>query len=186
MKFIFLFLTSLLVISCEKIAPDLERDNPYDSYFEGAEADKIRILNYESQTVVCKLAQGSTSYTDENTINVGDRIYLRITVRNTSNFNISKIRSTFSCVSNVIQLEPIPDNKYVAFLTSGDSIPSGRIGWAEITDGQSFKFAPNSNSYAIEFIVSSDAKIGDDFAITMHLTDELNNTWNDSIQLKIE
>jgi len=186
MKTIILLISILIIFSCEKVIPNLERDNPYDNSFEGEEKDKIKVLEYDNHKVVCKLAQGSFIHSEENTINIGDRINLGITVKNTSNFNINKIRGAFSCSSNFIQLEQLQDDEYVTFVETSDSISSGKIGWAEITDGQYFKFAPNGNSYAIEFLVNSSAIIGDEFTIKMNLIDDLNNTWEKDIKLKIE
>lgn len=186
---IFLFAISQLFFGCDKIIPDLERNNPHDTTFVGNNTEKIGVLNYYSQKVACKYSYGSTSYSEENTIKPGDRIFLFIMIDNPSSFNIAKIRATFSSTSNIVQLKQPSNGYYVKFSegsSSNDYISSGKTGWGEITNGQYFIFAPNANSYAIEFLVSTSAISGNGFTIQMKLMDNVNNVWNENINLSVQ
>lgn len=179
----------LFFCSCGKIIPNLERNNPYDTSYAGNNADKIRILEYYSHNVACKYSNGATITSEENTIKPGDRIFLQIRIKNPSNFDIEKVRATFSCTSTYIQLKQISAGYFVR-LSEGssyiDHISSGKIGWSEITNGRHFSFAPNYNSYAIEFLVSTTANVGSSFTIHMYLKDNFNNSWNENINLKVQ
>ena len=186
--FIFLIVFMSFFWSCGKFVSDLDRDNPYDTAYNGNDVDEMRFLEYYSHNVVCKYSQGATTYSSENTIKAGDEIFLNIKIKNPSNFSIEKIRGTFSCSSNFIQLAQPINGCYVRFseIASHDKVSSGEIGWGEITDGYGYIGAPNDDSYVIKFFVSTSAATGSKFTIMMNLKDELNNNWIEAIDLSVQ
>ncbi len=174
--------TIQLFDSCEKIIPDLERDNPYDTAYVGNDENKIRVLEYYSHNVACK-EEGTPpyiDYSDEDTIKAGDKIWLNIKLKNSCNFDISGIRATITSASNLVSIEPLSSSYYLKFgdASDTDDIGSGKTGWGEIKSGSYYHSAPNYNSYSVVFTVSSDANTGDKILLNLSVSDEIGNNWD--------
>jgi hypothetical protein len=189
---LFIFIISIIQLfnSCDKIIPDLKRDNPNDSHFTGDNSEGKRTLAYYSHNVACKEIGEPPyiEYSDENIINSGDKIWLNIVLKNTSNLNISGINATASSTSSLIEIVPLTPTYFLKFgeSSNSDDISSGKTGWGEITDGQYYNSAPNYNSYSVEFSVSAAASTGDTIPIKLNVKDELGNEWSLNFNILID
>jgi hypothetical protein len=170
-----------LLMSCEKIIPNLERDNPYDASYSGDPEKIIKKLEYYSHKVACKQIGTSPfiSYSTDNNIHAGEKIWLDIRLKNSSNFNISGIKGSVSSSSNLITISPVPSSYYLKFgdASNNSNIEIGKIGWGEIKSENNFHFAPNYNSYSVEFTVSNSANVGSNIPFTLNLIDEEGTKW---------
>lgn len=191
MKYLSILSFSICIIlcGCEKIIPDLPRDNKADSAFSGYDSEKIRILDYYSSNVACRYPKGSDRYMEDNIIKAGDRVYLNVYLKNNCNHNIEVIRATFSCDESYIHVIQ-PENGYFVKFADGssyiDNVPAWETGWGEITNGTYYHFAPNYNSYAVEFTVDTNVVSESVFQVKMNLTDKFNNSWDRLIPLTIK
>ncbi len=179
-------LISIVAISCLgcDIVPNLKRDNSLDKGNPNFVPKKeVKFQNYQ---VVCKYISGATNFTTENTVKAGDRIFLRINVTNTGQATLSKLRAEITSVSSLIQIKPIPS--YYVKLTQGstlDYIDVANSGWTVITDGSSFKFAPNNSDYGIEFTVSNSAQTGGIINFHLKSTDDSGQYWEENFIVTI-
>jgi hypothetical protein len=188
--FILICITIPFYWSCDKIIPDLPRNNPLDTV-----NNKSSFLAYSSCKVVDKdnyyytiMNVYETSNDSIYEILPNDSIYLYVVIKNNCNHTINNIVGTFSCSSNLIQILPPPSGGYVTLYDGYDEgISAGTTGWGETTGGGGDYVSPNNESdYAVHFIVSRSAKYGDNFTINMHLTDNANNNWNKNITLTVQ
>lgn len=179
------YLIPAIVLFCFgcSLVPDLKRDNPADK--ESPNFVPKKELKFQSYQVVSKYVSGATNPTTENTVKAGDRIFLRINVTNIGQATITKLRTEITSTSNLIQIKPIT-NYYIKFAqnTTLDYIEVDKSGWSVITDGTSYKFAPNGD-YGIEFTVSNLAAIGDKINFHLKSTDDSGDYWEDDFIVTI-
>ena len=174
----------IIFSACDKIIPDLPRDNPLDN--NGSPNPNDKKLIFSSYEVVCKYDSGAITYSEEKTVKHGDRIFLQITVKNTGGANLSGVRATITTSSSLAQVTTLPSGEYVK-LTEGsetnDYINASSIGFATITDGQNYMSAPNYNAYAIEFKVSSIAVAGNQIPFILNMTDNSGGSWSETFNV---
>ena len=191
MKKVFYCLIILILTtfsSCDKILPDLPRDNKADSAYVGNDSERFRKLQYYSSSVICRYPKGAVTYYEDNIIQAGDRTFLSVIVKNICNNTIEQIRATFTCDKSFIHLVQPQSNFFVRFIhdVTIDNIPSWSTGYSQITDGKYFHAAPNYNFYAVEFTVDSNVTQNSSFTLTMNLTDRFNNNWVQTIDLTVK
>lgn len=176
----------LFVTSCDKIIPDLPRDNPLDTTGSTNTNDK-RLIFY-SYKVTCKYESGSVTYSEENAVKPGDRIYLWLNVKNIGGANLSGVRATITSSSDLVQLTELPSGEYIK-LTEGsetnDYINSSSIGYATITDGQYYMSAPNYSAYGVEFKVSNTAVSGNQIPFTISMHDNSGGSWTETFNVVV-
>ena len=174
---------NIFCFSCS-LVPDLKRDNPADK--ESPNFVPKKELKFQSFQVVCKYVSGATNFTTENTVKAGDRIFLRINVTNTGQTTISKLRAEITSTSDLIQIQPI-SNYYVKLTQSStaDYVEINKSGWSVITDGTSYKFAPNGDDYGVEFTVSNSASIGDKINFHLKSTDDTAEHWEEDFAITV-
>lgn len=172
-------------MGCEKF--DLPRDNPNDHYFEGNNADKIYDIKYFQSEITCKIPKGSNNYLEKKTIKAGDRVFMSIELKNECNFDLNGIRATITSQNQLATVEGLNTGYYLKFSegSTDDFIGVGKTGYGVITNGQYYKSAPNSNFYALEFVVSENAKIGDVLSFNLNITDDFNHQWTENFTVTV-
>lgn len=182
-----IFIIALVFSSCEKIMPDLPRDNPNDYYFDGDEAVKNYDIKYFQSEITCKIPKGSNNYSEEKTIKAGDRIFMTIKLKNECNFDLNGIRATITSQNQLATVEVLSTGYYLKFSegSTDDYIGVGKTGYGVITNGQYYHSAPNSNFYALEFVVSENAEIGDVLSFNINITDDYNHQWTENFSVTV-
>lgn len=156
--------------SCKK----LPRDNPLDQYDETSpapEQDGIK-LEYSKMTVVY-------DDNDDDEINPGETIYLRVYIKNTGNEGAFGVNATFSTGSQYItQLDPT----IAVIYNSG-------AGSASIYDGdEEFGYTgstPDYTYYTIKFDVKEDTPDSTEIPFSMLIKDDTGHEWQDEFSILV-
>lgn len=190
-KFSIFILLLLFLTGCEKL--DLPRDNPNDEHFNGDESKLEAILSFSTKYVACK-PYGKYDYTDENVFRPGERIWLMVKMKNIGHKTVYGVKGEISSQSKRITIAPKPKNMYLNFAQldswrvghAADSIGVGESGFGENTDGERHDYAPNYNSYSIEFQIDSLASVGEKIDFQIDCYDRDGNTWTDTFAITLE
>ena len=178
----------LFLGGCEKIIPDLSRDNVADTA-SGLPSAKLRKLSFYRSWVACRYPKGSTSHQSDDIIMAGDRTFLAISIKNICYYDIEEIKASFSCADTFIHIVQLSNSYYLSFsesMGSIDKISSWKTGWGTITNGKSYQFAPNNDNYSVEFIVSQTVPQNTPFTLIMNLKDRYNNSWAEKVPLTVK
>jgi len=174
---------------------DLPRDNPLDEnspLFNGGNQGGTtteKELQYYSSRVVVKYAKDDFNYTTDNTIEPGDRVFLRIEVQNTGDNKLEKLRGTITTSSTSITITGLPSGYYLKFTQDSDTndfLDPNKIGWGTITNGSSYRFADDGSSYAVEFNVSENATSGESIGFQLTIKDKDGDEWMENFTLKVQ
>lgn len=186
MKYLLLFsLVVLMFTGCEKIIPDLPRDNlndtlnpDYDFYL-----NKYSQLEYSKFEITDEVVPYGE--TPNNQINKGEYIYLLVYVKNTGNYKAEVVRGTIKTSSSYITYgygtfgeelifaDGIYPNSY------SDYISPNMEGTARKNTYYNDVF------YSISFQVSNTIPSGTIITFNLEMKDKLNNQWTDSFDVTV-
>ena len=168
MKYLSIILAflSIILCSCEKIIPDLPRNNPLDGKNNSSMVGGVS-LKYSSYSVVY-------DNNHDQIVNKGETVYLQVYLANTGTSDANSVKATFSTSSS-----------YVSSLS-----PTSQINYGNITAGSS-KFGSTSYTpdyyayYTISFTVSNSTPNNTQIPISIYITDESMNNWSDSFNVPV-
>ena len=119
-------------------------------------------------------------------IQSGDRVFFDVHLKNEGNTKACGVRGTFSSTSNIVKIEPLDSAYYIRFTHIADCIYAGKSGYAVITNGQTNSTTWNGMYYAVEFLVSDSANVGDTINFNIDINDDSGNEWTDNFTLTVE
>jgi len=186
MKYLLLFfLVALMFIGCEKIIPDLPRDNlndtlnpDYDFYL-----NKYSQLEYSKFEITDEVVPYGE--TPNNQINKGEYIYLLVYVKNTGNYKAEVVRGTIKTSSSYITYaygtfgqelifaDGIYPNSYYDFVSPNTDATARKSSYY------------NDVFYSISFQVSNTIPSGTIITFNLEMKDKLNNQWTDSFDVTV-
>ncbi|OFY84600.1 MAG: hypothetical protein A3F72_19345 [Bacteroidetes bacterium RIFCSPLOWO2_12_FULL_35_15] len=171
MKKIFLLLHIILLLSsCEKKDANwnLQRSNPADNQGSSNGSAKTPSIKFSKYEV-------SADNNNDQQINKGESIKLKIYLKNNGGIKANKVRGTVSCSnSNISALSPSTAVSYYTYCSSGyDYIDAGQEG------------CPGSSGSYLSFNVSNATPNGTIITFNVSITDEANNTWSDSFTITV-
>jgi len=124
------------------------------------------------QATGAQMAYGTyTVYTDDNNdkiINQGERVGLRVTLKNVGTSKANGVMATFSTASS-----------YVSNFS-----PTTPVSYGDISAGGSYTVI--YSDYIIRFTVSNAAPADTEIPINISMTDESGNTWTDSFSVTVQ
>ncbi len=183
MKYLLLFsIVVLMFTGCEKIIPDLPRDNlndtlnpDYDFYL-----NKYSQLEYSKFEITDEVVPYGE--TPNNQINKGEYIYLLVYVKNTGNYKAEVVRGTIKTNSSYIT------SGYGEELIFADGIyPNSYYDYVSPnTDATARKGSYYYDVfYSISFQVSNTIPSGTTVTFNIEMEDKLNNQWTDSFDVTV-
>jgi len=174
-KIFFILIAGLCLTACTEFDNieflNLKRDNPLDGKNNSDLKGGID-LKFDTYSV----------YKDNNNdeiINKGETVELRVCLKNTGSGTANAVKATFSTTSS-----------YVSGFTPTAQINYGDISaygtkWADYA-GSSGTSDYYLNYYTIKFTVSNTTPANTNIPISINITDENNNTWTSSFDVKVE
>jgi hypothetical protein len=137
---------------------NLKRDNPLDAK-NGA---KIEFAGYSIYS----------DNNDDNLINKGEKIQLKVKLKNTGSSEANGVKAVFSTTSQ--------DVSGFAMYQDASEISYGAILAGRTTNNS------NSSFYDVQFTVSNTAAAGTQIPINIRITDESSNTWTSSFNVIVQ
>jgi hypothetical protein len=162
-EFIIIFFLAIAFSSCDKMQWDLERDNPLDS--ENNVGGALTLLEFCNYVVVY-------DNNNNNIINAGETIYLKVFVVNKSNIFANAVTSTFSSSSPYLsQFSPVAPVNF-GMIIPGDSAFGNT------------SYTPNfAEYYTIKFTVNLSTPPNITVPINLVISDQSGNKVADSFQI---
>jgi len=156
---------SIILCGCEKLIPDLPRNNPLDGKNDTAMVAGVS-LKYSSYNVV-----GDNN--NDGVINKGETVYLKVYLANNGSSAANSVKATFST-----------SNSYVSLFA-----PTTQVNYSNIAAGStqygSTGYATNGY-YTIKFTISNSAPNNTQIPININITDEGGNTWTSSFSVTVQ
>jgi len=165
--YIILFDVILFLSSCEKIIPDLPRDNPLDGKNDASLVDGVSMA-YSNNSVVY-------DNNNDDIINKGEIVYLKVFLVNNGTSTANSVKATFSISS-----------PYVSLLSPVSQITYGDVSAGSSQYGQ-FSLTPDyATYYTIKFTVSSTTPTNTQIPININISDANGNTWTGSFNVTVQ
>ncbi len=167
---IFIYITllvGLIFSSCEKIIPDLPRDNPLDGKNDSLMVEGVSV-KYSSSDIV-------SDNNNDGIINKGETVYLKIYLVNNGTSTANSVKATFSISSS-----------YVSQLSPTTQVSYGDISAGGTQYGQTGYTPSYTDYYTIKFTVSSSTPTNTQIPINISITDESGNTWTSSFNVTVQ
>jgi hypothetical protein len=162
--------THLTIIACFLLLTAcLERDNPLDGN-----------NNTNMQNGVALKFNSYTVHSDDNgdrIVNPGERIQIKVSLRNAGNRDATTVRARFSTTS------PHISNLTPTSLISYGNIPARGVRWAQHNGSNSAN--EGSITYTIQFDVSNTAPAGTQVPIVIDMSDGSGISWIDTFYIPV-
>ena len=174
-KILFILIAGFCLSACTELDNieflNLKRDNPLDNK-NNSELKGGIDLKFDTYSI----------YKDNNNdeiINKGETVELRVCLKNTGSSDAKAVKATFSTTSSYVSgFTPTAQVNYGNILAYGTK-------WADYA-GSSGTSDYYLNYYTIKFTVSNTTPANTNIPITISITDENNNTWTSSFDVKVE
>jgi DNA-directed RNA polymerase subunit E'/Rpb7 len=148
-----------------------ESNNTWTSSFSVTVSATSAQISYNSYSI----------YSDNNSdgvINKGEKIQLKISLKNTGTSAANSVKATFSTTSSYVSgFSPTTQISY-------GNISSNGVIWADYRSSNS-SYA-SSISYTVEFTVSNSTPNNTQIPINISMVDESNNTWTSSFNVTVQ
>jgi uncharacterized membrane protein len=158
-KIYILFAVTIVLVGCDELQWDLPRDNPLDNNTEDTEnSPEVCFSKYDV-------------YSDGNNdqvINPGESISLRVYLKNTGNSSALDVHATFTTNSD-----------YITNLSENVSVDYNTIDTGEV------KYPEFASSF-LNIGISSSAPPGEVITFNIEITDGNNNTWTDEFTVTVK
>ena len=162
----FLLIVGIIFYSCDKLIPDLPRDNPLDGNNDTVIVEGVSV-KYASHNIVFE-------NNGDGLINKGETVYLKVFLINNGSNTANSVKATFSINSSYVsQLTPISQIIY------GDIEPGS-------TQYVNTSYAPNYQYYTIKFIVSNTTPANTQIPISINIIDADGNTWSSNFNVTVQ
>jgi len=164
--YIILFDVILFLSSCEKIIPDLPRDNPLDGKNDASLVDGVSMA-YSNNSVVY-------DNNSDGIINKGETVYLKVFLINNGTSTANAVKATYTISSS-----------YISQLSPTSQILYGDLSAGNSQYGQ-FSLTPDySTYYTIKFTVSNTTPTNTQIPININIADESLNSWSNSFNVTV-
>jgi len=168
MFFILLAIQYATLSSCT-----LKRDNPYDIHRDSSTNGNNNL--HKTSIGFSKYIVSSDNNNDQ-VVNPGETIGLQVFLKNNSSTKVNKVMAKITCTSQYISSVSPSSNQSYKQDGYYDYISAGYV--------SEYGGYPNSNT--ITFMVSNSTPVGTNITFNLVITDQLNNTWNDTFNVVIQ